>query len=76
MGEKRSDWPDYYMNYNDVTGLNDYDTRIEPYRHGLSVGSNYLFLDLHVGGLPKNRALAAIDPWDIPDPEGVPTTQP
>lgn len=62
MGEKRSDWPDYYMN------RNDYATRVEPYRHGLSFGSNYLFLDLHVEGLRPKEAVAQLDPWDLPLP--------
>jgi prepilin-type N-terminal cleavage/methylation domain-containing protein len=59
MGEKRSEWPDYYMN------RGDFNTRVEPYRHGLQVGSNYLFLDMHVERAPKDVALAGLDPWDI-----------
>lgn len=61
MGEKRSDWEDYYMN------KGDYGTRVEPYRHGLKRGSNYLFLDLHVGTLLNRRhVLQGTDPWDPP----------
>ena len=60
MGEKRSDRIDYYM----TTG--EFDDVVEPYRHGARLGSNYLFLDLHVGMLKKNEALNAIDPWDVP----------
>jgi prepilin-type N-terminal cleavage/methylation domain-containing protein/prepilin-type processing-associated H-X9-DG protein len=65
MGEKRSERNDYYMN------RGDFETRVEPYRHGLKRGSNYLFLDLHVGTLLNRRhVLAGTDPWDPPvDPE-------
>jgi len=60
MGEKVTDMTDYYMN------TTDFPTRVEPYRHGLKYGSNYLYLDLHVSTLPPKQALAAVDPWDIP----------
>jgi prepilin-type N-terminal cleavage/methylation domain-containing protein/prepilin-type processing-associated H-X9-DG protein len=59
MGEKRSDRIDYYM----TTG--EFDDVVEPYRHGATLGSNYLFLDLHVGLLLKQQAIDAIDPWDV-----------
>lgn len=60
MGEKRSDYPDYYMN------RTDYPTRVEPHRHGIQYGSNYLFLDGHVDTLHKAQSLKGIDPWDVP----------
>jgi hypothetical protein len=60
MGEKRSDYPDYYMN------RNDYSTRVEPYRHGLKQGSNYLSMDNHVATLNRKQAIVGIDPWDLP----------
>ncbi|MGB7157557.1 MAG: type II secretion system protein [Tepidisphaeraceae bacterium] len=69
MGEKVSDYEDYYMN--SLTGfirINDYYTRVEPWRHGLKRGSNYLFLDSHVETFPLKQALSGIDPWDFPDP--------
>ena len=48
-------------------------TRVEPYRHGLKKGSNYLFLDLHVGTLVNRRnTLWGIDPWDPPIPDDPP----
>jgi prepilin-type N-terminal cleavage/methylation domain-containing protein/prepilin-type processing-associated H-X9-DG protein len=64
MGEKRSDRPDYYMS---ATNFQD---RVEHYRHGIMVGSNYLYMDWHVaaqmpGQVVKGRG---IDPWDIPAP--------
>lgn len=59
MGEKRTDWNDYYMN------VGDYDTRVEPYRHGVRRGSNYLFMDMHVSVLREFRDIAAaLDPWE------------
>lgn len=60
MGEKRSDRIDFYMT------IGEYDDRVEPYRHGAKLGSNYLFLDLHVGLLTKEQSMEAIDPWDVP----------
>jgi prepilin-type N-terminal cleavage/methylation domain-containing protein/prepilin-type processing-associated H-X9-DG protein len=70
MGEKHSEEPDYYMDVDSSLALHDYDRVVESYRHGRSVGSNYLFLDLHVGALSKKLALAAVDPWDVPDSSG------
>jgi prepilin-type N-terminal cleavage/methylation domain-containing protein/prepilin-type processing-associated H-X9-DG protein len=60
MGEKRSDRDDYYMNEN------DYPSRVEFYRHGVYRGSNYLFLDWHVGNLRRTDSLIGMDPWDVP----------
>lgn len=72
MGEKKSDRDDYYMNER-----TDYPSRVEFYRHGLKRGSNYLFLDLHVGTLADRRtALRGSDPWDIPDPRPSGTIDP
>jgi prepilin-type N-terminal cleavage/methylation domain-containing protein len=75
MGEKVSDYPDYYMNSNGFFRINDYFTRVEPWRHGLKRGSNYLYLDMHVANAPLKQALSGVDPWDFPDPNretGVP----
>jgi hypothetical protein len=75
MGEKVSDFPDYYMNslgFFRIT-INDYYTRVEPWRHGLKRGSNYLFLDMHVQSMPLKHALSGVDPWDFPDPNAVTT---
>jgi prepilin-type N-terminal cleavage/methylation domain-containing protein/prepilin-type processing-associated H-X9-DG protein len=60
MGEKRTDRIDYYMT------VGEFDDVVEPYRHGARRGSNYLFLDLHVGVLNRNDAIGGIDPWDVP----------
>jgi len=45
---------------------------VQPYMHGLQQGSNYLFMDLHVGMLKGERAkqfIKATDPWDA-TPDG------
>jgi prepilin-type N-terminal cleavage/methylation domain-containing protein/prepilin-type processing-associated H-X9-DG protein len=69
MGEKRASENDYYMN------IDDYDRVVNPYMHGVQQGSNYLFLDWHVGMHKSDQALALLkqgrvkDPWDTsPDP--------
>jgi prepilin-type N-terminal cleavage/methylation domain-containing protein len=67
MGEKRSNFDDYYMN------IGDFATRVEPYRHGLRQGSNYLYLDMHAGLAPAKDALLGLDPWDV---NGTATTLP
>jgi len=62
MGEKTSDVPDYYMEYGDfVQG------KVDKFRHGLHVGSNYLMLDMHVETsivTPLNSE-QLLDPWDF-----------
>jgi len=64
-GEKRTDKDDYYM----ATG--NFPGHIEQYRHGLTRGSNYLYLDWHVAIQMPKEAKVGIDPWDVPS-----TTQP
>ena len=71
IGEKRSgldgppnpggpdDVEDYYMDRGDFGRV------VEPFRHGTALGSNYLFLDLHVGVLKSDDAFNAVDPWDL-----------
>ncbi len=68
MGEKKSTEPDYYMD------LKDFNRLVEQYRHGLQLGSNYLFLDGHVDSRTPEKAQGAIDPWDptAVDPNGAP----
>ena len=70
MGEKVSSESDYYM------ARGDFERVVEPYRHGVKLGSNYLYLDSHVDITPPEEAIAALDPWDpgetqqepVPDP--------
>jgi prepilin-type N-terminal cleavage/methylation domain-containing protein/prepilin-type processing-associated H-X9-DG protein len=64
-GEKRTTIRDYYME------LNDFDRVVEPYRHGITKGSNYLKFDGHVDTSLPREALTAMDPWDLRS-----TTQP
>jgi hypothetical protein len=59
LGEKVSSVFDFYMD------PGDFGTKVEQYRHGLSVGSNYLMLDMHVQVMVPADAMNAIDPWDV-----------
>ena len=62
MGEKVSGVADYFMEEKEFSRV------VEPFRHGLWYGSNYLYLDLHVSPTPPAAAREGIDPWDIPVP--------
>jgi prepilin-type processing-associated H-X9-DG protein len=61
MGEKRSTEPDYYM---EADPDSEFDRVVEPYRHGLKLGSNYLYLDGHVDILPPKAIKDSLDSWD------------
>ena len=78
MGEKVTTWRDYYMNGgSSVNRWGDYALgKVDLYKHGLQLGSNYLFLDLHAGPLrgDPDTFKRGTDPWD--PPADVPTTQP
>jgi prepilin-type N-terminal cleavage/methylation domain-containing protein/prepilin-type processing-associated H-X9-DG protein len=66
MGEKKPDFPDFYMGLkkNSTTQSEFYD-RVEKYRHGIQLGSNYLFLDGHVdSAMPADAEKGWADPWD------------
>jgi prepilin-type N-terminal cleavage/methylation domain-containing protein len=64
MGEKVSAVGDYYMEYGDYEN-----GKIDATRHGIHLGSNYLFLDMHVEMkllLNNNSDFEAfLDPWDF-----------
>lgn len=60
MGEKTSTVGDYYMD--SVAG--DYTTKVDFYKHGPQIGSNYLYLDLHVETDTPKTSMSDIDPWD------------
>ncbi|HXE52557.1 MAG TPA: type II secretion system protein [Tepidisphaeraceae bacterium] len=62
MGEKLSGVGDYFMEESEFSQV------VEPFRHGLWYGSNYLYLDLHVSSSPPTAAKKGIDPWDVPLP--------
>lgn len=68
MGEKVSGVGDYFMEQDEFSRV------VEPFRHGFSYGSNYLYLDLHVTTTPPDLASKELDPWDVPVP--LPTSQP
>ncbi len=67
-GEKKTESRDYYME------ANDFDRVVEPYRHGLKLGSNYLKFDGHVDTNLPVDAKTGMDPWDLKVP--APTTIP
>ena len=68
MGEKVTSQVDYYMD------SGDFDRIVEPFRHGVKLGSNYLYLDGHVTINPPSEALPGIDPWAGGlEPAGQPT---
>jgi len=58
-GEKRSDERDYYMQSEDFARV------VEPFRHGIHLRSNYLYLDGHVDNATPGQAILGIDPWDV-----------
>jgi prepilin-type N-terminal cleavage/methylation domain-containing protein len=62
MGEKVSVWGDYYMNDGDYAR-----GKVDEFRHGLQIGSNYLFLDMHVESriITTNNATNLLDPWNL-----------
>lgn len=60
MGEKVTTVGDYYMDAAD----GDYTSKVEFYRHGPDIGSNYLFLDLHVETDLPHDFQDWVDPWD------------
>jgi hypothetical protein len=67
LAEKVTSVDNYYFS------ITDWSYKLELYRHGLSVGSNYLMLDMHVEPLvlDTDNASFYIDPW-----ENTPSTQP
>jgi prepilin-type N-terminal cleavage/methylation domain-containing protein/prepilin-type processing-associated H-X9-DG protein len=38
---------------------------VEPYKHGIKLGSNYLFCDFHVDLVPPAQVPSTLDPWDV-----------
>ena len=50
-----------------------FDRVVEPYRHGVKLGSNYLYLDWHVDIVAPKQAKGALDPWDTPTDPNPPT---
>ena len=67
MGEKITSVNDYYIQMIPGQG-SDFSQNIEKYRHGLRLGSNYLYLDLHVDRNAPEEVFSGLDPWDIETP--------
>ena len=72
MGEKVSSERDYYMEVKyQPDGItpdsSEFAKKVELFRHGRRLGSNYLFKDWSVNWVPPEEALNAIDPWGLPD---------
>lgn len=65
IGEKKTSETDYYMNINGGGGSTDFDRLVEPFRHGARLGSNYLYLDMHVATASKTAARSGLDPWAV-----------
>jgi len=69
MGEKTTSWEDYYMNAEDYRRDRPGDFalgKVELYRHGLRLGSNYLYMDMHVGTFRRSDQFdRGVDPWDV-----------
>jgi prepilin-type N-terminal cleavage/methylation domain-containing protein/prepilin-type processing-associated H-X9-DG protein len=72
MGEKRTTEPDYYMEAGKDKDT-EFDRVVEPYRHGIKLGSNYLYLDGHVAVDQPKAVKDSLDSWD---PIGETTTPP
>ena len=68
MGEKKTSAGDYYMEKGDFDPPKEI---VEKYRHGVKLGSNYLYLDRHVDTVPPQLAQDSVDPWS-PLPGEVP----
>jgi prepilin-type N-terminal cleavage/methylation domain-containing protein/prepilin-type processing-associated H-X9-DG protein len=60
MGEKRTEMDGYYLD------PGEYELAVEPYRHGLQLKSNYLYLDLHVDNEAATVVINGVEPWDVP----------
>ena len=60
MGEKVTSAGDYYMEKGDFDPPRQV---VETYRHGIKLGSNYLYLDTHVDTVPPLLAQESVDPW-------------
>ena len=60
MGEKHTEIEGYYLD------PGEYEACVEPFRHGRTLKSNYLYLDLHVDNETETRILNGVEPWDIP----------
>jgi len=73
-GEKRTIVRDYYMEQTPRAAdgqpvrNGEFERVVEKYRHGVTLGSNYLYLDSHVESAMPERVQDNLDPWDVSDP--------
>ena len=74
MGEKVSARGDYYMEF--LGDESEFFAVVELYRHGTSLGSNYLYLDMHADRDAPAQGRAAIDPWDVPESDASDSEEP
>ena len=67
LGEKRTGVDDYYMELSDfpINGKQPTTIKVEQYRHGAKLGSNYLYKDMHAVPQPPSALSTQVDPWDI-----------
>jgi len=63
MAEKKPTYDDYYHGIGPLHKDKNIATLLERYRHGLSVGSNYLYLDGHASSMRPEDAERDWDPW-------------
>jgi hypothetical protein len=68
MGEKLTLSTNYYVETFQSSGNTSYYREVDEARHGRVLGSNYLFLDMHVGKVDLKRPRFGLDPWDFPEP--------
>ncbi|HEY1684923.1 MAG TPA: type II secretion system protein [Tepidisphaeraceae bacterium] len=64
MGEKKTLSTNYYVEI--LSGNSTYEEQVDLYRHGKTIGSNYLYLDLHVDSNGPTTTAYGADPWDFP----------
>jgi len=69
-GEKVTTERDYYME--GLSNSTEFDRVVEKYRHGVRLGSNYLYFDGHVDTKLPPDALTGIDSWDLKKPDAPP----
>jgi type II secretory pathway pseudopilin PulG len=68
MGEKLTLATNYYVETK-AGGATTYHDQVDPFRHGAQLGSNYLYLDMHVGPRDRKLPVFGLDPWDFPSPQ-------
>ena len=78
-GEKKTDERDYYMEADSVNNNAEFLRVVEEQRHGIKLGSNYLYMDGHVANSAPKTIAKDLDPWAnvvAPDPLPTPPANP